>query len=391
MNFKLSKIFSNLFALSLAAPILSPYADGVTLYLYVIIPLIDPEFYGWIWKKYFATDLSITIFLSCLLAIVSSPKWGIQILCMILVIQYALYLIENNNFPLMRYINISIFFAVAQLTGTLFLPNINQYIGPTGISHMIWGSLSTITNQNFYAISIDILPRVSGLSREAGFLASLLVTSLLFYMSNYNKHNLWQIAWILLGLFISFSKISFSLLIIALIWPLRKVINKIPIPLTLLSFFIISALVSEELYNLNILASQQTFMDRFNGYRIPFEISLYNLIFGMKFNYFRHHYSFLPLSQYYINLVHMGNGISFSVLYFGLAITIIFVFMLYFLKIRSFPLIGLLIATFDVTPATLDSMVVVAWLYVVIQSRKINSAECRARMDQIAETMASAP
>jgi hypothetical protein len=377
----LNAFVRNLFALTLIAPILSPTigggsdgAGGLTVYLYIFIPIFDGEFIRHLLTKKFPLDATITAGVLVFLVSLLDFKSSVSLVCIFFILQYCFFLVRRDQLYIVRYINIAIGLALLQLFVAVFYPAYKLVLGPTEISHFFWGSFATRTNANIYLTSFNILPRVSGLSREAGFFAALLSATFLFYISHAKRISRWQVALFFVGLFISFSKITVSLLPVLLLWRVRKQIDKVPLPVVAIALFLVSAFVAVKLDDIGIL-QQQTFTNRFNGYLIPFEIDVFDLIFGMNFDYFQQHYYFLPLTEAYRALDQMGTSFAFPILYFGLPVSLMLLFFLQYLGVKSFPLLCFFLVTFDVTPVTLDSMVILAWLYVFTSSAAPKAAQ----------------
>ena len=214
-----------------------------------------------------------------LIAILGHINTSIKILIIFFCVIHLFYLYDKNLWKLNRYLLISILVGIVQFFLTFIDPIMARLIGPTAISTFIWGSLATSTFTNFY--TVFYFPRVSGLSREAGFFASyLIVVIFLSYLSvkNYNR-KIYFLYFI--GYIISFSKMSLVILGVFFINFFKKFINYIPIILGIILFVgIVSIIVG---LNKDFILNNQTFLHRFSGYVSLYNLDVQDILFGIDF------------------------------------------------------------------------------------------------------------
>lgn len=174
LNNKIEHLYSNLFFLFFTAQILSPYISGKTIYLEVIIAIFNPYFWKWIYDKNNIHKIDknyiLVILGLILIAILGHISTAVKILVIFLCVIHLFYLYDKNLWKLNRYLIISILLGIMQFIFTFIDPIMAALIGPTSISTFIWGDSATPTYTNFF--TVFYFPRVSGLSREAGFFAS---------------------------------------------------------------------------------------------------------------------------------------------------------------------------------------------------------------------------
>lgn len=186
----LEKIWALLFFLFFTAQILSPMINGRTVYMEIVIALLNPCFLYWMLKnlrlkkRYIFVVFSIGVFCIC-----GHVETGIKFALILFEVICLFYLKSKNLWYIKFFFCISFAFLVAQQVFLVISPEIAMLIGPNGIAHSVWGSYATTTNTNFYAIFEFGLPRTSGLSREAGFFASFLAVILLNEYCEHKEEN----------------------------------------------------------------------------------------------------------------------------------------------------------------------------------------------------------
>jgi len=369
---KLERIYANLFFLLFTAQILSPLIYGKTIYLEVFIAIFNPFFLLWlkkqhIRKKYFYGFMSIIF-------IIALEKWvaAVKIFVILIEILFLFYAYERQIFYLKRYLFLSIVVAMFQFYFTLTNPLIAYLIGPENIARTVWGSYATKTFTNFYAIFL--LPRVSGLSREAGFFASLIVAYIIFiYLENKRKTT--SLPWLqkfilIVGYILSFSKMSLTLFFAYIIIRLKNIINRIP-PVIVVIIFLVSMMIFWSI-NENYLLEQSniSFTHRFGGYVALSDISLRQFLFGVD------HISEInnPISKFLGNngFRHFAGFAGFILMY-GILVTITFFLFLSFLEVNTTGIILLILLTINVQFDTNQNFVVLVYFIVLkffVKNRK---------------------
>ena len=204
-------VLSNLFFFFFIAQIFSPYVAGITLYLEVIIALIDPYYRKWVISCKFDRRIYLALFLIPL--VFFRPAISIKLLSLAISVSYLFYAYNYGCFYLKRYVCLSIYIAIAQFILFYFVPEASTVLGPTSIATYIWGDYATPTYTNFYEVLWGFI-RVSGLSREAGFFASLILAVIVLHYMEWKKESKviskCYIFLLVLAFLVSLSKMSFS-------------------------------------------------------------------------------------------------------------------------------------------------------------------------------------
>ena len=173
-----SRIVSHLFFLFFTSPILSPYIAERTLYLYWVIPLLDPAFFGYLLTRARRADaetwLATGVFLTWLLAV--APESCLRWVMILWPLAYLGFARDRGIFSLYFWTGVNVVVALVQAATYWTLgPAMAMLVGPKNIAELLWGSLATRSFTNFYSIIPGFdFPRFSGLSREGGFFAALL-------------------------------------------------------------------------------------------------------------------------------------------------------------------------------------------------------------------------
>lgn len=359
----LEKFLSIFFFLFFVAQILSPSIEGRTIYLEILVALINPFFIFWIInqpikKKYFFVYVAILAIFT-----IGYAPLALKLFTTSISVLFLFYSYNRNIFYIKPYIILSILFAIFQFYFTFFDYKLAYLIGPTNISQMIWGSYATPTFTNFY--TIFWFPRVSGLSREAGFFASFLVVYIFFlYLDNQDKkiHSSFLFKMILaIGYIVSFSKMSLILFVIFLLNLMKKIINKIPILLTVILFVVVLMLFWDSQINYLLEPSHATFLDRFGGYTALSHVDLSQLLFGID-----------SPSEINTQLAHIVNeefknfaGFSGFILHNGILVVTLVLISLYIVGVSNTGLIILLLLTINVQLDTNQNFVVFSYFIII--------------------------
>ena len=279
----IEKFLANLFFLFFVAQIFSPYISGRTIYLELFIAIFNPYFLHWIKNKKITKQILWFIIGGGILIILLQLILVVKLIAIFISVLFLFYAYDRNMFYLDRYLILSILIAILQFSFLFIDPAITHLLGPTNITKIIWGAYATPSFTNFY--TVFWIPRVSGLSREAGFFASFLMVSILFFYLERRRNGLKPkrkiinlFLWI--GYILSFSKMSILLVPIMFIEKSRKYINLIPFVLTVV-FFVLFFMFFWD-YNRNFMLNSDTFLHRFAGYPSLFDINLKQLFLGIK-------------------------------------------------------------------------------------------------------------
>ena len=359
-KFKMENIYANLFFLFFTAQILSPYIFGKTLYLEIFIAFFNPFFWCWIKTNNIFNKIEIKylfVLMSLLLIMICGHiDTAIKLIINFFLVVHLFYLYNKKLWKLDKYLVISIILGILQFYFSITDPSIAELIGPSNISSIIWGAFATPTYTNFF--TVFLFPRVSGLSREAGFFASLISVVIFFHFLEKKKvkRKVSIIYWI--GYIISFSKMSFALFLAMIIDKLKKIIIYIPTFGGIVLFIIFMSIFSN--LNKSFILDDMTFLHRMGGY-----ISLFNLNFGD-----------LLLG---IDTVQIGDIVSKAVLSYdlkvfaglsgwiisnGIIVAFIFFLMLYFFNINIIGMLILLIFTLNVSPDSNQNFVVLTYFII---------------------------
>lgn len=304
------RLISALFYMFFTCVILNPQVNGVTLYIYLVIPFLDPEFSRFLAStaRRWAGPLLIAA-----VSALTLPSAAVRVLSIAICIGYLMYTMERRISYLHPWMIVNVLFAIVQFAMYYIDHDLAMQLGPTNLAELVWGSYATSTYTNFF--EVFYFARVSGFSREAGFFSSLLVASFVLYLLS-DSPNKKVIAIYLIGLFISFSKSSMSLFLFAALYPIRDKLRAVH-PLTvLIAYFVVTAAISMYLASNNFFDSE-TFGHRLAGYAFLFDARLEDIVRGITAKDIILHYKYLP----YIRLIQ-GEMEDAGVPFAGLAATI---------------------------------------------------------------------
>lgn len=357
-------ILRTLIAISFIATPLNPSIGGMTLYLWIPLVLLDYNFL-FSFKK-ISVKILLGYFIWCVCCLIISRLdlvvkssvlfLGVMYLCMVK------KEILNKIFIMM---NISILWCIAQFILYQISPSLSVIIGPNNIARTVWGGFATETYTNQYVVAL--FPRMSGLSREAGFFVSLL--SIVFILRLRNKNiNLRMSLLFFLGFLFSISKSSFAIVMFFIIKPFRRIINTIPSIYMLL--FVVAAYYFIALY-LNV-SNPHFFLDngsaaqRFSAAYFLSQLDFKEIILGCNISDVPCFNSDIPLLNFLMGYSWYPNmGIPGLLLEMGVFGVIGIVVLLFVLKLDSFDIIILALFTSTVTLFTVDSFIILTYYYIV--------------------------
>jgi hypothetical protein len=300
-----ARVISVLFYMFFTCVIFNPQVSGVTLYIYVLIPFMDPGFSRFICSTFrrWSGPLGIALIVS----FIGSPSVAVRVVSVAVCVGYLMYTSERRLDCLHQWMAINVLFAMAQFVLFYVDRDLSLQLGPQNLSKMLWGDYATDTNTNFY--EIFYFSRVSGFSREAGFFSSLLVASFVADIVR-GTTNRKMIVLYCIGLFISFSKSSFVFVIFAALYPLRHRIRTVHPLVVLLAYTGVSTMVAVYLARFNFFDSD-TFGHRLGGYAFLFDARLEDVVGGINAHDLISHYRYLP----YVHLIErdvQGAGVTFA-------------------------------------------------------------------------------
>ncbi|WP_070107598.1 hypothetical protein [Burkholderia plantarii] len=282
-----ARSISLLFHLFFTCVIFNPQVSGVTLYLYIILPFLDPRFSAFLLatSRRWATPLGIAV-AACLL---SHPMFAAKIASVAVCVGYLMYTISRRIDYLHPWMVVNVLFGIAQFVLYYVDYGLSVQLGPDAVSKLLWGNAATQTNTNYYEILY--FARVSGFSREAGFFASLLSAAIVLYLFQGGR-NRWMLALYAIGLFISLSKSSFVLLIFAVLYGLRRPLRALPPPVSLAAFFVVTMGIALYMAGHDFFGSE-TFAHRFAGYPFLLDVRFADLIRGVSARQLTDEYGYL--------------------------------------------------------------------------------------------------
>lgn len=369
LNNRMEHIYSNLFFLFFTAQILSPYILGRTIYLEVIIAILNPYFWKWVYKKNNIYKINIKyIFVVLgliLIAILGHIDTSIKILVIFFCVIHLFYLYDKNLWKLNRYLIISILIGIVQFSLTFIDPIMAGMIGPSAISTLIWGDLATPTYTNFF--TVFYFPRVSGLSREAGFFASYIMVTIFFLYIERKKYSKKIHLLYFIGYVISFSKMSVVIIGAFFVDFLKKIINNIPMGLGVLLFIMVASIFVELNKDFILNDDNISFFHRFSGYLSLYNLDVQDILFGVEVEKIGDYFSKINVVE------NMGGfaGLSGWIIENGAIVAGIFFIMLYMLGINMTGIYILLLFTLNVSVDSNQNFVVLTY-FIIFKYYKVN-------------------
>ena len=369
-------IFSVLFV----SPVLSPLINGRTIYLYWFVPFFDYQFDTYlIGKINHGKKTAFVIFVFIILFVLLRRNLMImfKVISLIYTVIYLQYVFQRIGFSLLyKAFNLNIYLAILQFIIYLWNPQLAYQIGPKAIASAIWGQQYSGGNTNFYPVFFNI-PRVCGLSREAGFFAALLSVVILIYIVDKTTQHV-KSQWVLfiIAYVISFSKMSILLPFLLFVLYFKKTIDRIPIGLGFGFVWLTLGSVSIYLNKIGFFSpSNESIAHRFYGYGIVLNnLSLKEIIIGNSNGLLQlNHKAILeyPIYEYLLNRgFDTFCGYPDLIICFGYLGMIVFLFSMHIMHTKTSGLLILLFATMDVSLTTSTSFVVLTY-WLVIHINKV--------------------
>lgn len=342
----------------------------MTIYLEIIVALLNPLFWKWVFSG--RRDYSLYVLILLVPILFLKITISIKLLSLMISVAYLFYTYRIRQFYLFRYLVLSIIVAIAQFILFYIRPELSIMIGPNNITNMIWGEYATKTYTNFYEVMIGII-RVSGLSREAGFFASLLLCSILFYYLDKRKREYFRWLPLLFGLgyVVSFSKMSLLLIPVFIIIKVKKWINIIHPIVAICIFFTI---MMTFWYHSNYLAKEEnmTFTHRFGAYGILPDLHDPSIFLLGTSDLKPADYDNSKIAGKYIQIVSdfkFFAGMGGFVITNGLVMTILLIVLLINFQISATGVVLLLFLTLNVQIDTNQNFVTLAYFIVFMYFR----------------------
>jgi hypothetical protein len=356
-----AKAISMLFYMFFTCVVFNPQISGVTIYLYVMLPMLDPGFISYLTATF--RRWAIPFGAAIVICLLSSPMAAAKVVSVAICLGYLAYTFSRRIEYLNLWMAINILFGVAQFIAYYVDYDLSVQLGPNAVSQMLWGASATQTNTNFYEIMF--FARVCGFSREAGFFASLLVASFVLYLMQDRPKSKVMIALYCVGLVISFSKSSLVLVIFVLLYYMRRLFRSIH---PLVSIFLFTALsMALALYmSAHDFFGSETFAHRFAGYPFMLDARFADLIKGIKPGQLNADYDYLPYVHMNANL-YAESDVTFSsipglVSDMGLIAALALVGVLGFTAADGFVVLLFLLITATVSITMVTSFVPLAYL-----------------------------
>ncbi|CAI0981653.1 TPA: hypothetical protein ACXJQO_000516 [Serratia marcescens] len=348
----------------------NPYISGMTFYLWIILIFADTTFLSRMQKVSRKTIAFLFIWMAvCLITI--NPTIAIKSAVLALGIFYFVTMRNEISRKVYFCFLISLVWCLMQFAAFFVDKSLALAMGPKNLSQLIWGQFATKTSSNQFAIIL--FPRMSGLSREAGFFASLLAVVFLIRLREGNVKKK-EYALFAAGFLCSLSKVSFSLLIIGILYPLKRIINKIPVTITYAVFFL--SLVSFATYlnigDPNFYIPNESIAHRLSASYMIQYMDVKSLFLGCADDYNCFDNSKMGMVNY---LISRGGGAGFTpnvglngiFINLGVLGFITAAIGLQVMNFKSFDLILLIIFTSTVSLFTIDGFVIAIYYYILTE------------------------
>jgi hypothetical protein len=366
------RIFPHLFFLFLTSPVLSPEISGVSVYLFAVVPLLDPGFLRYLRHARFRKRYIVAgVLLSGLSVPYGSVLFLTKIATILLVVSYLHYTWKFHSFLLYHYIALNVGIAAVQWGGDFFLGR--NLLFPADVGNFLYGPYALATGGT--GIEGYLLEsRFSGLSREPGFFSSLLIASLILLSED--ERVSWRKALIgihLLGIVLCLSKISLVFFLIFVpAWLLRGVIDRIPPAATAAAVLVIMVLATRYVYDLygpGLLT--ETISHRTIGYALLRELNWKDFLFGVGYRNIASRASEIPLIYQSIwfekmpSAITEGSGLASIAVNAGILYLAFLLLLTQYLGVRSYELLLFLAFTINENPLASSSFVLVGIFYIL--------------------------
>lgn len=349
----------------------NPSIDDTTIYLWLPMICCDKEF---VLKLIERINLKYVLLLflwltSCLLSL----KFNLTIKCfsICLGVAYIFFIGEAIIKKIYACFLFSAIFCIIQFVTYFYSPVLANSLGPEQMSLALWGEYATLTFTNQYVLFL--FPRMSGLSREAGFFVSLLCIVFLI-RKQYGKMTFVENVIFLLGFLFSLSKISILGLLLPILFLFKNFINKIPVFLTFLVLFLVYCYIAVYLNigSTNYFYDNESIAHRFSAAYLVFNMQEKYLLTGCPVDFNCFNSESMALVDYLVNERHLYPSIGFIglILDFGLFGIILICFSVVILKLDSFKFFILVLFTSTVYILTVDNFIILLYYYLIMLDSK---------------------
>ncbi|EPF7462089.1 hypothetical protein ACSTTR_000002 [Serratia marcescens] len=352
-----------LIAIFIIASPLSPFVSNTTLYLWIPLVLLDFQYINTFRKISKPIMLCLFLWLSMCIMFLRYDL-AIKSFVLILGVSYLLRVggaITNKVYICML---ISIVWCIIQFVAYQISPVYSTIIGPSSISKFIWGEFATNTYTNQYVVFL--FPRMSGLSREAGFFASLLIISFMIRVRDH-KLSLAEKILFLLGYLFSLSKSSISLVFYFILKPMRKILQKVPVIITFIALMVIFVALAQflDIGSPSYFTNNDSIAHRLSASYLMLHMDIGNLLYGCNTDYnclvdYQPVFNFLAAQG-----MMPAVGLSGVVMDMGLLGFVAIVFLFLIMKLDSYDVAILVIFTATVSFFTLDSFIILTYYYIL--------------------------
>lgn len=389
-----------LFLASMAFSVVNPSISGSSVYFYMFTPFVDLPFLRWLYTKKWNSNGIAWAFILLTLALMqifngSFAKDLIRPIWLLILIMYSLYLSKEHpqTFQALYVLCcVSVAFGAIQLAS--IFAGIQEYFFPTSIAKMIWGEYAILARGGFE--DGVIFPfRVAGLSKEPGFLSSLLLVVFVLLLKDENLSKTKKRTFLLVisaGILLSFSKITLVFLAPTIgayvvqrwVFPIQK----IPLLIGATTFTILLMVGSSLLYEkyglikISYIAPWfvETYLHRTIGYYLLNKMN-HDIIFSSFFlgGITQNLPAVLDVVPFLANLqfvswkpevVFFSSCLMYVAFQYGIFFLLSFLGMLRSLKVNLFDFLVFILAISSVNPFAFENFVVLGYLILVPKRTK---------------------
>lgn len=359
----------------IAAP-LNPYVGGITVYLWLPLSLLDFRF----WKRARTYQLSghaIWTFLAAATWLLLIGQYGL--LAKLCALTYGVFYFIKNDEVLTRKLFavglISAAVAVVQFAVYLISPAAAYVIGPTSLSQFLWRNLATPTFTNQFAVYG--LPRMSGLSREAGFFATTLATTILLWTTLEGPKARWQKGLLGLAVLFSVSKATLMLLLLPLLLQWRQWLDRVP-RITVIAGFIGAAYVAGAVVGIEhpeFYKNEESLAHRFSSAQLIKDMTLEAHLLGCDDTFECIQGPSANLAHYLEDITLTPNTGIAGVWVTGGAISfaLLILFITGGLGLSSTAVAILCVLTITTSPLTMDGFIYMMYIYLIRQQQRLSA------------------
>lgn len=357
-------LLRSLICLTFVAVPLNPYIGSMTCYLWGALIFFDVTFLRRLYSSLRPDILLFIFYWLAICLICLQPVLAVKTLVLMAGVAYLCLMYGEIRNTLFFFIYLSIVVCIVQFICYFIDRNLSYLLGPTSISSFIWGSYATPVFTNQYKLLL--LPRMSGLSREAGFFASFLIVAFLVRLRE-GHLRLWEKALFLCGYLFSLSKISLSLFLLGLFLLCKKVLKVIPGYLMFIVLLLMCTLLALGLAvdQSAFFIQNQSLAHRLSAYFLSTDMDWQSFITGCK-DYTR---CFSLQSQPLLDYLKSQNlqplvGFSGVIINLGLLGLMGVLAGIIIFKLDGLDVLLLFIFTFTVSLFTIDNFVVLGYFYI---------------------------